>query len=232
MDEKTKDKDLDDRLNILRAGVLGANDGIVSVAGVVIGVAASGGSPNSIFVAGLAAIMAGAFSMAGGEYVSVSTQADTEKAAIKVQEQVLKSHFDEEVEGVAKFYREQGIDPTIAQEIADDVMSKNPLEVTIRQKYGLEIGEYTNPWKAAISSFLSFSVGSILPMIAIMLFPGNTKIIGTVIAVAVALFFTGFISARLGDAPEAPAVRQNLIVGLITMAVTYGIGLLLNTGGL
>ncbi|MDR2834392.1 MAG: VIT family protein [Streptococcaceae bacterium] len=226
MEKKTLD--LDERLNILRAGVLGANDGILSVAGVVIGVAAAGSSNNSILIAGLAAVLAGAFSMAGGEYVSVSTQSDTEKAAVFIQKKKLERNFDEEVKGVANYYVKQGINSKLADEIAQDIMKKKPLEITVQQKYGLEIDDYTNPWQAAISSFVAFTIGSALPLLAIISLPENIKIIGTIITVTLALFLTGFVSAKLGKALTRPAIIRNIVVGLLTMSVTYAIGHILN----
>ncbi|MDR0922314.1 MAG: VIT family protein [Lactobacillales bacterium] len=219
-----KTNDLAERLNILRAGVLGANDGIVSVAGVVVGMASATNDPMPIFIAGLSAVLAGAFSMAGGEYVSVSTQKDTEKAAIIKQKELLKTNFEEELSSVAKYYEEQGISPELSMTIAKEVMEKHPLETTIHQKYNLEVGEYTNPWHAAFSSFISFTIGSILPMLTITLFPENLRVLFTIFAVTVALFVTGFVSATLGGAPRKPAVFRNVVVGLITMFVTYGIG--------
>jgi len=220
--------DLDERLNILRAGVLGANDGIVSVAGVVIGVAAAGSSNTAIFVAGIAAVLAGAFSMAGGEYVSVSTQSDTEKAAIIMQKKRLEEHFAEEKEEMAKSYQAQGIRKDLARQIAEELMKDKPLEITILQKFGLEIGNYTNPWHAAISSFISFTIGSLLPLLAIILMPETFKIAGTIVAVTISLFLTGYVSAKLGNARKLPAVLRNIAVGLLTMAVTYFIGRILN----
>ena len=223
-----KEVKLSNQLNILRAGVLGANDGIVSVAGVVIGVAAAGSSNRLIFIAGLAAVLAGAFSMSGGEYVSVSTQSDTEKAAIEQQKKRLSEHFDEEKADVVKYYRATGISEELSWKIADEVMEKRPLEITVDQKFNLEVGEYTNPWHAAISSFCSFVIGSLLPLLAIVLIPSPHKIMGTVLAVTIALFITGYTSAKLGGAPRRPAVIRNVFVCLLTMAVTYAIGYLLH----
>lgn len=219
---------LSQQLNVLRAGVLGANDGIVSVAGVVIGVAAADGSHSAILIAGLAAILAGAFSMAGGEYVSVSTQADTEKAAIKTQKEALENDFENERRAVVNYYLEKGIIKETAEEIANELMESSPLKTTIEIKYNLEEGEYTNPWHAAISSFIAFAIGSLLPFITMAFIPANYRIIGTIIAVTITLFLTGYISAYLGSARKGPAILRNVLVGFLTMGVTYGIGLLLH----
>ena len=158
------DESFSDRLNILRAAVLGANDGIISIAGVVIGVASATSNIWIIFLSGLSAILAGAFSMAGGEYVSVSTQ------------------------------------------------------------NGLEYEEFTNPWHAAASSFLAFSVGSLPPMLSIIIFPTAYRIPVTVFVVGLSLIFTGYTSAKLGKAPTKQAMLRNLIIGLLTMGVTYFFG--------
>jgi VIT1/CCC1 family predicted Fe2+/Mn2+ transporter len=231
MDKEKKENpkpDLAERLNILRAGVLGANDGIVSVAGVVVGVASATKDPITIFLAGLSAVLAGAFSMAGGEYVSVSTQRDTEKAAIEHQKKLLSTNFDGETKEVAKYYCEQGISENLSEEIAKDVMGRTPLSTTVHIKYNLDVDDFTNPWHAAFSSFISFTIGSLLPMLVVMLVPVNMRIPFTMIAVTIALFITGYVSATLGNAPRIPAVIRNVIVGIITMVVTYGIGHLFN----
>jgi len=216
--------ELAEKLNILRAGVLGANDGIVSVAGVVVGFASATNNTMGILLAGISAVIAGAFSMAGGEYVSVSTQKDTEIAAIELQKKRLSKHFYEETEDVVKFYEKQGIDKETAHRIAQELMKKNALEITVHQKYNLELGEYTNPWHAAFSSMASFTIGSLLPMLTILLFPPNLRIAITFISVTIALFFTGFVSATLGRAPRKPAVIRNILVGILTMTVTYLVG--------
>lgn len=149
------------RLNILRAGVLGANDGIISIAGVVIGVASATSNIWIIFLSGFAAILAGAFSMAGGEYVSVSTQKDTEEAAV-AREQVL---LDQDIELAKKSlyaaYIQNGECETSAQLLTNKAFLKNPLKALVEEKYGIEYEEFTNPWHAAISSFISFFLGSL-----------------------------------------------------------------------
>lgn len=139
--------DFAEKLNILRAGVLGANDGIVSVAGVVVGVASATDNIMTVALAGISAILAGAFSMAGGEYVSVYTQKDTEIAAIESQKQRLQKHFQEEIQDAIKFYEHQGIDHKTAEKVAQELMKKHPLQTTVHQKYSLDLGEYTNPFK-------------------------------------------------------------------------------------
>ena len=199
-----EDKNFAERLNILRAGVLGANDGIISIAGVVIGVASATSNIWFILISALSAIFAGAFSMAGGEYVSVSTQKDRES--------------------LYQTFLSQGDCETAAEVKVNQAFSKNPIKVLVEEKYGVDLEEITNPWHAAISSFFAFSVGSLPPTLAIMLFPEPYRIPVTVVVVALTLILTGYISAKLGKAPVKQAMLRNLTVGLLTMLVTYVVG--------
>lgn len=219
-----EDKNFAERLNILRAGVLGANDGIISIAGVVIGVASATSNIWFILISALSAIFAGAFSMAGGEYVSVSTQKDTEEAAI-AKEQVLLDRSPEAArESLYQTFLSQGDCETAAEVKVNQAFSKNLIKVLVEEKYGVDLEEITNPWHAAVSSFLSFSVGSLPPTLAIMLFPEPYRIPVTVVVVALTLLLTGYISAKLGKAPIKQAMLRNLTVGLLTMLVTYVVG--------
>ena len=212
------------RLNILRAGVLGANDGIISIAGVVIGVASATSNIWIIFLSGFAAILAGAFSMAGGEYVSVSTQKDTEEAAV-AREQVL---LDQDIELAKKSlyaaYIQNGECETSAQLLTNKAFLKNPLKALVEEKYGIEYEEFTNPWHAAISSFVAFFLGSLPPMLSVTIFPSEYRIPATVLIVGVALLLTGYTSAKLGKAPTKTAMIRNLVIGLLTMGVTFLLG--------
>ena len=207
------------RLNILRAGVLGANDGIISIAGVVIGVASATSNIWIIFLSGLAAILAGAFSMAGGEYVSVSTQKDTEEAAV-AREQLL---LDKDIEAAKKSLY-AGECETSAQLLVNKAFLKNPLKALVEEKYGIEYEEFTNPWHAAASSFIAFVLGSLPPMLSITIFPNDYRIPATVFIVAISLLITGYTSAKLGKAPTKTAMIRNLCIGLLTMGVTYLLG--------
>ena len=219
-----EDKNFAERLNILRAGVLGANDGIISIAGVVIGVASA--TPNIwfILISALSAIFAGAFSMAGGEYVSVSTQKDTEEAAIAKEQALLDRSPEVARESLYQTFLSQGDCETAAEVKVNQAFSKNPIKVLVEEKYGVDLEEITNPWHAAVSSFLSFSVGSLPPTLAILLFPEPYRIPVTVVVVALTLLLTGYISAKLGKAPIKQAMLRNLTVGLLTMLVTYVVG--------
>ena len=219
-----EDKNFAERLNILRAGVLGANDGIISIAGVVIGVASATSNIWFILISALSAIFAGAFSMAGGEYVSVSTQKDTEEAAIAKEQALLDRSPEAARESLYQTFLSQGYCETAAEVKVNQAFSKNPIKVLVEEKYGVDLEEITNPWHAAVSSFLSFSVGSLPPALAIMLFSEPYRIPVTVVVVALTLLLTGYISAKLGKAPIKQAMLRNLTVGLLTMLVTFLVG--------
>ncbi|MGO1498901.1 MAG: VIT1/CCC1 transporter family protein [Streptococcus thermophilus] len=221
---KLEDKNFAERLNILRAGVLGANDGIISIAGVVIGVASATSNIWFILISALSAIFAGAFSMAGGEYVSVSTQKDTEEAAVAKEQALLDRSPESARESLYQTFLSQGDCETEAEVKVNQAFSKNPIKVLVEEKNGVDMEEITNPWHAAVSSFLSFSVGSLPPTLAILLFPDPYRIPITVVVVALTLILTGYVSAKLGKAPVKQAMLRNLAVGLLTMLVTYVVG--------
>lgn len=219
-----EDKNFAERLSILRAGVLGANDGIISIAGVVIGVASATSNIWFILISALSAIFAGAFSMAGGEYVSVSTQKDTEEAAVAKEQALLDRSPESARESLYQTFLSQGDCETEAEVKVNQAFSKNPIKVLVEEKYGVDMEEITNPWHAAVSSFLSFSVGSLPPTLAILLFPDPYRIPITAVVVALTLILTGYVSAKLGKAPVKQAMLRNLAVGLLTMLVTYVVG--------
>ena len=224
MEEHKIDKNFSGRLNILRAGVLGANDGIISIAGVVIGVASATQDVWIIFLSGLATVFAGAFSMAGGEYVSVSTQKDTEEAAVARERELLEKNPEIARQSLYAAYVQNGECETSAQLLTNRAFLQDPLKALVEEKYGIEIEEFTNPWHAAVSSFLAFAVGALFPMVTIILLPANIRIWATVLIVALALLGTGYTSAKLGKAPIKNAMIRNLAIGLLTMAVTYLVG--------
>lgn len=225
--DEPHDTRIGQKLNWLRAGVLGANDGIVSTAGVVIGVAAA--TPNNLLAiatAGLAALVAGAFSMAGGEYVSVSTQRDTERAMIAKETRELAEQPEEELAELAGFYRQRGLSPELAHRVAEELTAHDALSAHAEVELGIDPDEFTSPWAAAVSSFLSFTVGALLPLVMILLPLGAHRIWAAAAAVVVGLLLTGWVSAALGRAPRTRAILRNVIMGTATMAATYLIGLL------
>ncbi|MFC3491747.1 VIT1/CCC1 transporter family protein [Glycomyces rhizosphaerae] len=212
------------RLNWLRAGVLGANDGIVSVAGIVIGVAGATADRSTILVSGVAGLVAGAFSMAGGEYTSVSAQRDTEATLVDAERRELAENPDEAEAELAASLRDRGLSKETAEEAARELSKRNPLRAHAVVEYGVDPDELTNPWQAALSSFLAFTCGALLPLLAITLLPEGIRVIGCAIAVIAALALTGYTSATLGGAPWGRAMLRVMAVGAATMAVTYLVG--------
>jgi VIT1/CCC1 family predicted Fe2+/Mn2+ transporter len=212
------------RLNGLRAAVLGANDGIVSTAGIVIGVAGATLEPFTILAAGIAGLTAGALSMAVGEYVSVSAQRDTEKALLDKERRELAEMPEEELAELAGLYQAKGLQPALALEVATQLHAHDALAAHAETELGIDPDALTSPWVAAVSSAVSFTVGSILPLAAIVFAPTDFKIMVTVAAVALALVITGYLSARVGGTPILRAILRNLVGGMVAMAVTYWIG--------
>ena len=220
---------ISDRLNWLRAGVLGANDGIVSTAGLVIGVAAATTSRTAILTAGLAGLSAGAMSMAVGEYVSVSTQRDTERSLLAKERRELREEPEAELEELTDMYAAKGLDRDLAHEVAVQLTAHDALAAHAETELGLDPDALTKPWQAAYASGLSFTVGSLLPLAAILLVGVTARVPVTIGAVVVALAVAGIVSARLGGAPVRPAVARNVLGGLVAMLVTYAIGSLVGT---
>lgn len=218
---------LSSRLNWLRAGVLGANDGIISTAGLVIGVAAATTDIAAIATAGIAGLTAGAVSMALGEYVSVSSQRDTERALVAKEREELATIPEAERDELVGLLRDRGLSPDTARVAADELSEGDPLAAHLFLELGIDQGEYAEPWTAAWSSGLAFTAGALLPLVAILLPPVAARIPVAFVAVLLALVLTGVVSARLGDAPVRPAVQRLLLGGVAAMLVTFGIGRLL-----
>ena len=212
------------RLNWLRAGVLGANDGIVSTAGLVIGVAAATTERAAILTAGLAGLAAGAMSMAAGEYVSVSTQRDTEQALLAKERRELREMPEEELAELTDLYEARGLSPDLAHQVALQLTQHDALAAHAEVELGIDPEELTNPWHAAWASMAAFTVGALLPLAAILLPPPGGRVAVTAASVVVALALTGWLSATLGGARLRPAVLRNVAGGVLAMAVTYAIG--------
>jgi len=217
------------RLNWLRAGVLGANDGIVAVSGLVIGVAAAGGDQAALLTAGLAGLAAGALSMGAGEYVSVSTQRDTEAALLAREQDELDRFPDDELIELTHLYAAKGLSYDLAHTVAKELTAHNALAAHAEVELKIDNEELTNPWHASGASMAAFVTGSILPLLAILLITGPARIPVTVAAAALSLALTGWISAKLGYAKPLTAILRNVIGGLLAMTVTYLIGLLVGT---
>jgi vacuolar iron transporter family protein len=221
--------DLSGRLNRLRAGVLGANDGIVSTAGLVVGVAGATTDRATILAAGVAGLVAGSLSMAGGEYVSVSTQRDSEQALLAKERAELEHEPEEELAELAGLYVEKGLSEELALQVAEELTAHDALAAHAEAELGIDPDDLTNPWHAAWASMLAFTLGALLPLLTITLTPASVRIWATVVAVGAALALTGWVSARLGYGAAGRAVVRNVGGGVLAMAVTYGIGALLGT---
>lgn len=212
------------RLNWLRAGVLGANDGIVSVAGIVAGVAGATSSRNTIFVAGLAGLVAGALSMAVGEYVSVSTQRDSEQAMLRTERQELRDLPEMELEELTGIYQDRGLSRELAEQVARELTAHDALEAHAQAELGIDPDALTNPWQAAGASLLAFTLGALIPLAGILLPAPAARVPVCFVAVALALILTGATSARLGRAPVPRAVLRNVGGGMLAMGITFLVG--------
>ncbi|WP_416955081.1 VIT family protein [Nocardioides sp. T5] len=217
------------RLNWLRAAVLGANDGIVSTAGVVMGVAGATDDSGAIVIAGIAALTAGALSMGAGEYVSVSTQRDSEKSILQLEAKELQQMPQTEERELAAMYVDKGLSPETAEKVARELTEHDALRAHADIEFGIDPDNLTNPWHAAWASMLAFTVGALLPLLIVAFVPDTVRVLVTVLSVVAALALTGFASARIGYSPRLPAVLRNVSGGLLAMGVTYLIGMLAGT---
>ncbi|AOP45386.1 VIT family protein [Streptomyces lydicus] len=222
---------LGSRLNWLRAAVLGANDGIVSTAGLVVGVAGATDNRGALLTAGLAGLLAGSLSMAAGEYVSVSTQRDSEKAALAQEKRELATEPQAELVELTQLLQGKGLEEQLAREVAEQLTEHDALRAHAEVELGIDPDELTNPWHAAGASFLAFTVGALLPLLAIVLPPAGQRLWITVLAVVAALALCGWSSARMGAAPVGRAVLRNVGGGVVAMAVTYAAGSVLGAVG-
>lgn len=217
------------KLNWLRAGVLGANDGIVSVAGIVVGVAAATSAVEPVLTAGIAGLTAGAVSMALGEYVSVSTQRDTEKALLAKERTELDEQPEEELEELAAIYEAKGLSAETAWQVATELTERDAFAAHVEAELGIDPDDLTNPLHAAFSSMFAFTLGALLPLLAIVLLPPSIRIPLTFVVVVAALALTGHISAVIGGANRTQAILRVTIGGAIAMTATYLIGTLVGT---
>jgi vacuolar iron transporter family protein len=217
---------LSHRSNWLRAAVLGANDGIVSTASLALGVAASGASGGAIVVAGIAGLTAGALSMAAGEYVSVSSQRDSERADLRLEQRELLSDPEGELRELAEIYEVRGLPAALALEVAATLTRHGALDAHARDELGLDEERMARPLQAAWASAVSFAAGAALPVIAVAAAPASVRIAVAVLVTLVALALLGDLGARLGGAPRLPATVRVVVWGALAMAVTAGIGAL------
>lgn len=215
------------RLNWLRAGVLGANDGIVSVAALVVGVAAATTDSAVILIAGVASLLAGAISMALGEYVSVSSQRDSERALIIKETHELEQMPEQELLELAGFYEAKGLTAPTARQVALELTEHDALAAHLEVELHISADDVSNPWHAAGASALAFTVGAALPLLAVLLPPPEWRVGAVFASVTLALVVTGWLSAYLGGSPKTRAISRVLVGGLLALAVTFVIGALI-----
>jgi VIT1/CCC1 family predicted Fe2+/Mn2+ transporter len=218
------------RIGWLRAAVLGANDGIVSTASIIVGVAAADSARAAVLTAGIAGLVAGAASMAAGEYVSVSSQADSERADLALERAELRADPAGEREELAAIYRERGLSPRLAGEVAAELSERDDLvAVHARDELGMTELSHARPFQAAGASAASFTVGAALPLLAVIVSPASARIALTMTATVVALALTGWAGARLGGAPPARGALRVVIWGIAAMLLTMLVGRVVGT---
>lgn len=219
------------RLNWLRAGVLGANDGIVSVAAIVVGVAGATSDIAPIVTAGIAGLVGGAISMALGEYVSVSSQSDSERALIAKEKRELREMPDEELDELTGLYQAKGLTAETARQVAIELTAHDAVAAHLSAELNIDENDVVSAWHAAAASAVAFTIGAILPMLAILLPPAQWRVPVTFIAVLIALGLTGWISAWIGGSSTAKAILRVVLGGALALLATYGVGTLLGASG-
>ncbi|MDN4473003.1 VIT1/CCC1 transporter family protein [Demequina zhanjiangensis] len=212
------------RLNWLRAGVLGANDGIVSIAAMLVGVAAATTDLAVIVTAAVAGVVGGALSMGVGEFVSVSAQRDAEEALLDRERIWQKARPEWEREQLVRLNMETGMSEATARSAATEQMEKDPIGIHARMHLGVDPDDLTSPWAAGIASIIAFTVGGLTPLLTTTLPPAGLRVPLTFVLVIVALAITGYASATIAKSPPVKAVLRNVTGGAIAMAITYGIG--------
>ena len=212
------------RIGWLRAAVLGANDGVVSVSSLVVGVAASGVGKDNLMLTGIAGLVAGALSMAAGEYISVQSQADTENADLARERRELADEPDRELEELTTIYVQKGLDESLAKEVAVQLTSRDPLSTHAREELGITEALMANPIQASVSSAAAFAIGAIVPIIACALAPVKSISLVTTLATVVTLASLGYIAAHIGGASVWRGALRVTFWGALAMAITAGVG--------
>ncbi|MBT2514287.1 VIT family protein [Arthrobacter sp. ISL-30] len=224
--------DLAHRLNWLRAGVLGANDGIVSVAAIVVGVAGATASTGPILAAGAAGMVGGAVSMALGEYVSVSSQSDSQKAMIEKERRELAEQPKEELAELTAIFQEKGLTAETAHKVALELTEHDALAAHLSAELNIDQDDIVSPWNAAFASAIAFTLGAILPMLSILLPPVEIRVPLTFAAVLIALALTGAVGAWIGGGSRIRAAVRVVVGGAVALAATFTIGNLLGASGI
>jgi vacuolar iron transporter family protein len=218
-----------DRIGWLRAAVLGANDGIVSTASLIVGVAAAAAKPADIVIAGVAGLVAGAMSMAAGEYVSVSSQSDTEKADLARERKELHENVGFEREELAQIYVKRGVEEKLARQVADQLMAKDALAAHARDELGISEATTARPVQAALTSAATFAVGAAMPLLMVFIAPAGWLIPSVSVASLAFLALLGAVGAKAGGADTLTATSRVAFWGALAMALTAGIGKLFGT---
>ncbi|MDH2998299.1 hypothetical protein A1D22_01395 [Pasteurellaceae bacterium LFhippo2] len=215
---------LSHRSGWLRAGVLGANDGLISIASLMTGMVAAKPEFSTLVLTGVAALVGGAISMAAGEYVSVYSQTDTERADIEMEKRELELHPEKELDELAKIYQERGLSEELSIEVAKQLTAHDALDAHMRDEIGIRQEDMSNPLQAALSSMAAFAIGGALPVIVTLILPMNILLYAIIATTLAGLGTLGYISAKLGGAPIRPAITRIVVWGIIAMGVTGLIG--------
>ena len=223
-DHRSEERHLGGRAAWLRAAVLGANDGLISTASLMVGVAAADSGRSAILVAGVAGLTAGALSMAAGEYVSVSSQRDTERADLERERVELATSPEAEHEELVRIYRDRGLSEPLARQVADELGNLDLLAVHARDELGVDVDELANPAQAAIVSASSFVVGAVVPIVVVALASAGMRVALTMIVTLIGLVALGATGARLGGAPQGRAAARVLIGGMLALLISLAIG--------
>ena len=215
---------LSHRSNWLRASVLGANDGLISTASLMTGMAAAQPDFQTLLLTGISALVGGAISMAAGEYVSVSSQSDTEKADLEIEQRELAQHPEAELAELTRIYCQRGLSPELAQQVAEQLTAHNALDAHLRDEIGLSETTSAHPLQAALASAGAFAVGAVIPLLVTLLLPNAILLPALVVSTLLGLAGLGYVSATLGGAKPLPAVGRVVIWGMIALGVTGVIG--------
>lgn len=218
---------LSHRSNWLRASVLGANDGLISTASLMTGMAAAQPDFQTLLLTGISALVGGAISMAAGEYVSVSSQSDTEKADLEIERRELAQHPEAELAELTRIYCQRGLSPELAQQVAEQLTAHNALDAHLRDEIGLSETTSAHPLQAALASAGAFAVGAVIPLLVTLLLPNAILLPALVVSTLLGLAGLGYVSATLGGAKPLPAVGRVVIWGMIALGVTGLIGKLM-----
>ena len=208
----------------LRAAVLGANDGLISTASLILAVAAASSTRSAILVAGVAGLTAGALSMAAGEYVSVSSQLDTERADIERERAELVASPEAELEELAQIYRDRGLSEDVARQVAVELSQQDRLAIHARDELGVDVNALANPVQASVVSAVSFTLGAVVPILVVLFTTASWRVVTVITVTLLSLVGLGFLGARLGGAPERRAAVRVLIGGSLALLISLGIG--------